>query len=342
MTTHLLVECHIVFVIVVLMLEVDITDLFNAIVHNDSSSIVHWICQIRDADCRGSNVKVRKISNACQVTIQCLIRLFCAKYLTRSLVLIETFKHLITACVDTSIDSYVRWQRITNVCGFLACNTAKHRTIHVFPNLISPVMELDEHDQNQRQNKIAGVSKRFESYSNQLAKYFEADLEHTGTTSVKEWLDSDALNTPTYYEKFIVLEHVLMQKRVKEAHRLTTAMIIHGNDVRTSQQTDIVSCIWNIVTLVLDTFIESGRVEPCVKDYIQAAQSVYCTLLPTKRNAKLCRLSLLYYAMIVLCNGKCRHEQNPPTSMTINLPTTFPKELSYLCVFPNVSTIRGT
>jgi hypothetical protein len=314
------------------MLEVDVTDLFRAIVEKDTDAIGQWLCRVRDVDCAGA--KTRKVSKACEAIVQSLVRLFCARYLTRSLMLVDTFKHLLVACVDVSIDLHARWQRVANMCAFMACNAEKNRTIHVYPALESPTMELDEYDEKQKQPKMscALLGKTYAAYCDKLVQ----SLNSTVTPCVTKWLESDDVNNPTFAAKFVALERLLRARRVKEAHRMVTAIVLLGKDVRTTFHADVIACVWHVLCNVS----EDAATSRDVHDYVCAVHSVYRTMLPPKRNARICRLALLYYAIIVLCDGRTRHQSKPPTAMTINLPVTVPSSMAYLAIFPSIQTSR--
>lgn len=308
------------------MSEVYVADLLRCILQDKESDMVRWLCHVRDLDCQR---KHPRMSSACDAVIQTLLRFFVARYLTRSVALVEAFRDLLVACADMSIDSYKRWQRICNVCAFLMANARKKDTIHVFPALKSPILELDEKDPAQWQPRITPQSAAsLERYVQQLC------VDRRGTSAVQVWLDDDPPFTAIARTQLLLLEHFVTRRALKESRRIVTHMILSGGDViKTTRHGDVFACIWNVLMLAM----ESVETPASVRRYVACTHSIFFCMFPAKRSARLCRLGLLYYALLVFCDNKTRPpRQDVVTQKVVNMPLSIPRDMQYLSIFPRI------
>jgi hypothetical protein len=318
-------------------LQVDVADLLRGVIANESATVVAWLCKVRDADLQGKPSK--KVSKACDAVLSSLVRLFCAKYVSRGLALLEGFRDLLVTCTDATIDQHARWQRVCNLCAFLMVNEHKPRTVHVLPNLLSPLMELDENEPEQRQERMPGAARWFAVYAQKLLEKHvsDVDLNVAGDSPVHVWLHSDPLNTPAFRPYLMLLELKLQRRQVKDAHRLITYLVLHGKSVSTARHSDVMSCMWHAVSLVSTHLHATDRLKPDAQSYVACAESIFFCLVPAKRIARLCRLSLLYYAVMILCDNRTRRVNESNAGGVLNLPVTVPRQMQYLSIFPHGS-----
>lgn len=310
------------------MMQVYVADLLKLILQQDEHGLVKWLCKVRDLDCH--NAKSSKISKACDAVIQTLIRFFTARYMSRSINIIETFRDLLVTCSDSSIDCFNRWQRICNICAFLMVNAHKPNTIHVFPGLISPLLELDEKDPQQCQSRISARN----ATALQVYVLGLMDVIPRQTPSgTALWLDTDPPNPPQFKSHLLLLESALIARKAKEAQRIITHIILAAYDLRTNRHEHVFACIWNVVIIALN----SSDVPVPVKRYVECCESAFFCMLPPSKSARCSRLAFLYYATLVMCTHKLRTHSSVCNNV-VNLPVTIPPELQYLSIFPRLGS----
>lgn len=309
---------------------VDVTDLLRYIVSKQESNIVEWLCFVRDSDKSNSS-----ISKAADAVLGTLIRLYCAKYLTRSVTHIEHFESLVSASYDMSIDSNKRWQRIANVVCYLMYNPRKEFTIHVYPCLSTPLLELDDGNYDNMQN-IIPVKKIIKLYQQYIVK-LECSDDALHADATRAWLSEESLSHGEHVKTLCMLEHFLSAGDAKNSHRICTYLITACPDLKSTNMHDVFECIWKVVIMTIDHVINPTN-ESDLARYLKSCRNLYFKSLPPKRKARQCRLALLYYAILVLCSKKIRpfFKETGITFGVINLPVTVDESMSYLTVFPRL------
>lgn len=307
--------------------QVDVADLLKSIMMIDEKKASEWLCVVRDGD--SNDVHISRASDAVLGT---LIRLFCARYVTTSVRHIEYFAGLVTAAYDNTIEQYKRWQRVANIVAYLMHNPRKTRTIHVYPGLKSPIMEIDE---SQPEMLQCGISKNkliksYDKYVRELAQTDETII----ADCTRSWLLSDPLSPSAYTDTLFMLEHFLMKRDAKNSFRLCAYLVTACPDLRTDTLKDAFECAWKVLLMCLD----SSNPTADVPRYIRACRELFFRSLPHKKKVRICRMSMLYYAILVFCEGKTKasYKEDPVTHTILNLPVTVHESMSYLTLFPRL------
>ena len=304
-------------------MEVFVADLLKDIVSKNSDAVVRWLCVVRDLDAPGDNKG--KVSKACDAVLQTLMRFFLARYITRSVLILEAFSELFTACTDLTIDGAKRWQRVCNVCAFLIPNISKSETVHVYPLLKSPLLELDDVPEKCQSIPAAATTKKH------LTEYVQNLCVSPQCPYVTAWLDTDPLRCS--HETADVLKlfsSCLKNRNHKKCNRIISFLVATGKEICTSRFNNIFEVMWHIVSMhAADVSVDS-----VVKRYVDCCESLFFCLFPTKRNGRICRLALLYYAVLVLCENRVKTDR--PFQQMLNLPVTVPQNMQYLSIFPKL------
>jgi hypothetical protein len=310
------------------MLQVYVRELLEHILKNDEANVVKWLCKVRDLDCQ--DAKSSKISKPCDAVIQTLVRFFAARFVSRSLNMVETFRDLLVTCSDPSVNCFNRWQRICNICAFLMVNEHKNDTIHVFPGIISPLLELDD-TESRRQRRIS--AKNAQALEVYVAGLLEMHVP-SRPSGAEQWLQSDPPNLPSFVPHMLLFESMLQRRKPKEAQRVLTHLILGANGFRTTRHDNVFACIWNVVIIGLD----GAETPVVVRRYVECCESIFFCVLPTGKSARCSRLAYLYYAVLVMCTHKVRTHHTICNNV-VNLPITIPPELQYLSIFPRLGKV---
>lgn len=310
---------------------VDVQDLVKAVLEPEEPRVVQWLCHVRNADAQGTSV-----SKACDAVLGTLVRLFCARYISRSVTHLEHFEALVRACCDDAIDRNKRYQRLANVCAYLANNPRKPETVHVYPGLASAIPEVDAQLQQPRRKAVspAKLARAYGGYVLARAR----ELQERGelcADCTRAWLaQGEHLSPPQYADVLCLLEHSLLNRDAKSSHRVCTYVLAACPDLCTPTMRDAPECLWKVLLMCLDA-VQPGL---DVQRYVRSCRDLFFASLPAKRKARECRLALLYYSMLVVCDGRTRaaHEELPLTYATINLPVTFDGNMMYLTIFPRL------
>lgn len=317
---------------------VDVGDLMKAIMGKDEATVSQWLCLVRNADTGATGAAMSK---ACDAILGTLIRIYCARFLTRSVGHVEHFGALVQACCDLTVDRNRRYQRVANVCAYLTNNPCKQDCIHVYPALATPLPELSTEGQEippEKKNKVVSARKLAKAYRGFVDARAAVIREAHGQVvadCTRAWLAQGEQVVPAeHVDTLCLLEHCIMQKDAKASHRVCTYLVSACPDLRSTTLQDVFECLWKVLLLCLDA------IQPAmdVLRYVRCCRDLYFTCLPQKRKARECRLALLYYAIIVICDGRTRgaHEDTPVTFAAINLPVTFDASMQYLTVFPRL------
>lgn len=305
---------------------VDVTDLLLAIANRDGEKVVDWLCLVRDNDAHAHN----GVTRAADAVLSTLVRMFCARYITKSLNHIEHFANLITAAYDLSIDSYRRWQRIANVACYLLHNPRKPSTVHVYPCLASPLPELDEIEPHRMQKRItqARLAKIYSTYLKDLLP------DTVVADCVRSWLHGEGgekLSHPEREWELCSIEALLAKRDSKNAFRVCTYLFAACPELRSTNLTDAFECAWKVLLMAVDVLCPSSA----DVQYIRCCRELFFKALPPKRLARVARMAFLYYAIVVACHGT-RSVGDSVTFAALNLPVTIPREMGYLTLFPRL------
>lgn len=305
-------------------MEVFVTDLLKDVVSKNADGVVRWLCIVRDLDAPGDNKG--KVSRACDAVLQTLLRFFVARYITRSILILEAFSELFTACTDLTIDGDKRWQRMCNLCAFLIPNVSKSETVHVYPLLKTPLLELD--DVPEKCQSIAAAATTKKHLTEYVQKLCATPPQCPYVTA---WLDTDPLRCSQETADILkLLSSCLKDRDNKKCHRIISFLVATGKEICTSRFDNIFAVMWHIVSMhTADTSVDF-----LVKRYVDCCESLFFCLFPTKRNGRICRLALLYYAVLVLCKNCVKMDR--PFQQMLNLPMTVPRNMQYLSIFPKL------
>lgn len=307
---------------------VDVADLLNAIMNKDEKSTINWLCVARDGDDPNSN----GVSHASDAVMGTLVRLFCGRFITKSVTHIEYFAGLVSAAYDNGVDTYRRWQRVANVCCYLIHNPRKEKTIHVYPGLSSPILELDDAAPEQLQ-AAASKSKLSKMYEQYVQSVLVSDAD-TIADYTRSWLLSEPVSPHTYASVLYLMEHYLMDKDSKNAYRICAYLITVCPELKTCNLKDVFEVLWKVVLLCIDGMDAS----PDVTRYVKSCRELFFRSLPSRKKARLCRIALLYYAIVVMCEGRPRpvYRDISITHSVLNLPVTMHESMTYLTLFPRL------